>query len=413
MSITLTAHPMAFLINPKIASKEEIRALVSKRKRNIKHTISNLQSVKVMTNIEFSQIVGLMNRLENWSKIGEYLYRSEDGLTVQWRYSSPFCYAVLSGEPAHKIVPKYSEQFFLELDALCEGKNVRDINGKELFYYYYSTEYQDSDTIIKELKINGAKEISKFSDNEISAVIGGNIRYFKKDNEQHYTLETEQVISLLNIGTEDALQEIKIKTYIRENELTELLASANYELMCGTNKMTLDNTNTVLEWELEDGLYTIKFESRHIGAVKNEINDLFNKLNEKAGRDLLFDNDKSNVSYFYKTNYTDKGVLINTLTEHGAKNIFQDGENIYCELFDMQMSYTRNSESENYSLEINQVSNKSCCRDLIDDLNSEYGMNIQEITYKKILERLKSENMRLENEEISEDNSIILTIDVG
>lgn len=413
MSITLTAHPMAFLINPKVASKEEIRALVSKKKRNIKHTLANLTSVKVMTNIEFSQIVGLMNRMENWSKIGEYLYRSEDGLTVQWKYSSPFCYAILSGEPAYKIVPKYSEHFFMELDYLCGGKNVRDINGKELFYYYYNTEYQDSKTLLKELKINGATEINEYSENEISAVMGGNIRYFKKDNEKYFTLETEQTITLMDIGLDDALTEIRIKTYIKENELKELLKSANYELIRGTNKMALDYTNTILEWMLEDGYYTIKFESRHTGSVRNEINDLFEKLNEKAGRDLLFDNEKSNITYSYKTNYMDKGVLINTLTEHGARNLYQDGENIYCELFDMQMSYTRKAENENYNLEINQVSNKNCCKDLIDDLNSEYGMNIQEITYKKILERLKSENMRLESEEISEDNSIILTIDVG
>ena len=49
---------------------------------------------------------------------------------------------------------------------------------------------------------------------------------------------------------------------------------------------------------------------------------------------------------------------------------------------------------------------------MINDLNDEYGLNIQEMTYNKIKERLDSENMRLESETVMDDNSIVLTIDI-
>ena len=51
-------------------------------------------------------------------------------------------------------------------------------------------------------------------------------------------------------------------------------------------------------------------------------------------------------------------------------------------------------------------------QEIINDLNDEYGLNIQEMTYNKIKERLEQENMRLESETVLDDNSIVLTIDV-
>ena len=64
-------------------------------------------------------------------------------------------------------------------------------------------------------------------------------------------------------------------------------------------------------------------------------------------------------------------------------------------------------------MEISQISDESCCDSILQDLKDEYSSNIQDITYRTIIERIKNKNLRLESEEIGEDNSIILTIDVG
>ena len=76
------------------------------------------------------------------------------------------------------------------------------------------------------------------------------------------------------------------------------------------------------------------------------------------------------------------------------------------------MIYHRQNSSDAYTLDITQVSDKGECQDMINDLNEEYGLNIQEMTYNKIKERLDKENMRLESESVLEDNSIVLTIEV-
>ena len=76
------------------------------------------------------------------------------------------------------------------------------------------------------------------------------------------------------------------------------------------------------------------------------------------------------------------------------------------------MIYYKKDGSNGYTLDVTQVSDKAECEDMINDLNDEYGLNIQEMTYNKIKERLEQENMRLESETVMEDNSIVLTIDV-
>ena len=78
----------------------------------------------------------------------------------------------------------------------------------------------------------------------------------------------------------------------------------------------------------------------------------------------------------------------------------------------MEMVYYKKDGSAGYTLDITQVTDKAGCEDIINDLNEEYGLNIQEMTYNKIKERLDRENMRLESEAVMEDNSIVLTIEV-
>lgn len=114
-----------------------------------------------------------------------------------------------------------------------------------------------------------------------------------------------------------------------------------------------------------------------------------------------------------KTNYINKDVLVKTLEEHGARGLQADKMNVFCELNGMQFWYSKNNEQSSYNLEIDKIVNEDDCTKLLKDLDSEYGLNIQDLTYRKILERIRSQNMRLENEHVDEDNSIVLTIDLG
>lgn len=417
MSITLTAFPTAFLVSPDTAKKITLAQIADKIKnKKLKSLITNyssLRNIRILTNLRISETPRLMAAFDEVKRVGEFEYTFKNGLNVEWKYIDGYCCAILSAENTAKIVPKYGEELFKNLDKI-KNVNVRDINSEEYFYYNYITEYTDADQIITELKMREAENIVKTSEKEIKAAYNKqNIRYYQDYYTNRFILETEQKISLVNIGMDDSnLAMVEIKTNITHEEIKSLLNNFGYDFNEITNQTPLKMSSNIIEWSLKDNYYTAKLRNISSSHLKGEVEHLFAAMNKKAGRDLRITDNKSELTYTYKTNYTDKGVLLNTLTEHGAKKISETDDKISCELFGMQMSYTKDADNQAYNLVIERVTDKSECEGLISDLNDEYGLNIQEITYKKILDRIESENLHLEKEEVLEDNSILLTIEV-
>lgn len=417
MSITLTAFPTAFLISPDLSKNITISQIVNKiKEKGLKSLVtkfSSLQSVRVVTSLRLGEIPVLMSAFDRCKRINETKYKLSNGLNIEWCFQDGFCCAILSGEPTHKIVPKYGEDFFKVFDKI-KMYNVRDINSEEFFYYNYLTEYKNIDQIKQELNSRGITDIKVNSQNEIKINYNNqNVKYYPDRKGENYILEVEQKISLLNIGiNNNMLSDFEIKTNIKQEELETLLQACGYDFNPYDNHTNLKKSRAFIKWELNNGVYNAKIKNINPKHLNSEIETLFVAMNKKSGRDLRLIENKAELTYTYNTNYTDKGVLINTLTEHGAKNLSEDGDNINCELFGMQMKYTKNQDNNSYSLVIEHVIDKSECEDVLTEINEEYGLNIQEMTYKKILDRIDSENMRLESEEVLEDNSIVLTIEV-
>ncbi len=164
--------------------------------------------------------------------------------------------------------------------------------------------------------------------------------------------------------------------------------------------------------------------------TENEIRFKYNNKNYKfkreSNKDLFYIESEQRISLVdivsggkhirskaVKTNYTNKDILIKTLAEHGANALQSDDYNIYCELSGMQFMFSRNNTKSAYNLEIDKIVSEEICNNLLKDLADEYGLNIQDVVYKRIMERIQTQNMRIENEEVSEDNTIVLTIDLG
>lgn len=414
------AYPMAFLISPEQAKKEKLRRAADD-KINEKVASKTLRSIRVLTNLMLPQVKGLMLQIPNLP-LGEYNYSFSTGLRVDWKAQGKFSSATLYGISDSQVLQKLGEEYFQNLDAVAMS-NVRLIDSSEFFYYNYETSYSSLKDIYTNLKNEGAKQIYTTADDEVVAQVDGqNVRYFKITGEQKYTLEVEQKVTIMNIGMGSdtqgtnvsfaGLTDLRIQTNIKPEELKTFLKVSNYLYYEGNSQTPLKNSEATLNWILKDGFYVAEFSGSNNSAIIKEAEILFRKMNIAAGRDLRLINEQSTIVYTYTTNYTDKEMLLNTLTEHGASEIFQDNGEISCKLFGMEMIYHRQNSSDAYTLDITQVSDKGECQDMINDLNEEYGLNIQEMTYNKIKERLDKENMRLESESVLEDNSIVLTIEV-
>lgn len=112
----------------------------------------------------------------------------------------------------------------------------------------------------------------------------------------------------------------------------------------------------------------------------------------------------------FETVFMDKDILIKTLEEHGLKNIECEGENIQGQIENFTVSFNRENTSIPYKMKI------SCTQeietDMAQDINTEYAMNVQEETYIKLKERLEEKNLEIESEEVLDDDSIVITVNI-
>ena len=111
-----------------------------------------------------------------------------------------------------------------------------------------------------------------------------------------------------------------------------------------------------------------------------------------------------------ETEIMDTNALIKTLEEHGAENISQEGDNISCNIGNYQFFFFKEVSSP-YVMKI-QYSDEAGLNHIVDDINSEYRANAQEISYNKIKERLEAKNLSIDEEEIYDDNTIVLTVNL-
>ena len=113
----------------------------------------------------------------------------------------------------------------------------------------------------------------------------------------------------------------------------------------------------------------------------------------------------------FETPFTDKDILIKTLEEHGCFNIKAENNSISCQTGNYSLSFYKYGEQEPYKLKISCLETESS-EEKVDDINSEYALNVQEDAYLQIINKLKENNMEIENEEVQEDNTIVLTINL-
>jgi hypothetical protein len=111
-----------------------------------------------------------------------------------------------------------------------------------------------------------------------------------------------------------------------------------------------------------------------------------------------------------ETQILDKDLLLKTLEEHGAINIQEDDNEITCDCEAFHLCFYR-TENNPYHLKISYNSANNL-NEFVEDIGNEYTINAQEISYNKIKERLEKQNHEIENEEIYDDNTIVLTVNL-
>ncbi len=114
----------------------------------------------------------------------------------------------------------------------------------------------------------------------------------------------------------------------------------------------------------------------------------------------------------YDTVFMDRDLLMKTLQEYGIQTLMVDKNKVEADVENFHLNFFRDDETTPFKLKVTCDQN---CDDtaILHDLSSEYGLNAQEESYLKIKERLAQKNLQIDEEEVLEDNSIMLTINLN
>lgn len=124
--------------------------------------------------------------------------------------------------------------------------------------------------------------------------------------------------------------------------------------------------------------------------------------------------EKNVINKTFETIFMDKEILLKTLEEHGVKILEEEEWNknrVRGIIDEYSFDFDREDTAKPYSLTI-RYNEKSDLQDKLESLNSEYTLNVQEDAYLNIVEKLNDNNMEIENEEVLDDNTIVLTINL-
>ena len=146
--------------------------------------------------------------------------------------------------------------------------------------------------------------------------------------------------------------------------------------------------------------------------MNTEIKKLLKQSNGMVSKEII-----NLMCREYETVFVDEDVLIKTLSEHGAENIYTEGDKLSCEMEGFILEFYKDNPTEEiafppYKMKITTNCDEEEIQSLLDDINSEYKLNTQEENYIKIKDRLDKQNLKVEEEEVMDDNTIVLTVNI-
>jgi len=113
-----------------------------------------------------------------------------------------------------------------------------------------------------------------------------------------------------------------------------------------------------------------------------------------------------------ETVFMDGQMLVKTLSEHGLTVKQENKNEFFIETKCGTLHYFRTEPSVPFSLEVLNVNDMDSLISSLNSLENEYGRNVQAFTYDKVKSSLAENNMSVACEEVLEDDSVLLTLNM-
>lgn len=112
------------------------------------------------------------------------------------------------------------------------------------------------------------------------------------------------------------------------------------------------------------------------------------------------------------TCFNDSEILLKTLREYGMCPKQISPNEFAVDFLDGSIIYQRSSANSPFTMSIQNIKDKNRLLKELEDIEHVYNGNVQEYTYQRVLNNLP-DDMVIDNEEVMDDDSIVITLNVG
>lgn len=219
-------------------------------------------------------------------------------------------------------------------------------------------------------------------------------------------------------GFENWVQSMQVRrptNFEHEVDLIVTVRKAGYdaEKWAGLIKTHIRGEQNFFFWELIDGTWTAVFaKSDSQQMVSHFIQD----LEEKSGRKIFVTDQGSAESFVapsqsFPTNFRDEQLLVKTLRDYGLQPKVQQSGGVTCRAGQSTLQF-RPAEQGPFSVEVENAPNTQQVFQLLSTLDEDYKRGVQAAAYENLMNRVEQKNLTVESEEVLEDNSIVITLNV-
>ena len=220
-----------------------------------------------------------------------------------------------------------------------------------------------------------------------------------------------------------SFEKLKTTSYTDIEQIKKYIIDAGYDVVehWGILKTHFKtNKNDWFTWEIREGKLCAIFS---IYDNENLINTFINDILKVSNINIFSEHSKSNIKtehtngapkiteQVFQTKFADEKLLVKTLEDIGFNCENKKGI-ITCCSDNYTLNFYKNDKN-NYEFQVSgNISNKDAYLKY-KDVDRHYGEIVQKETVDSVKQKVKnSKSMKIENEEILEDNSVVLTIEV-
>lgn len=221
----------------------------------------------------------------------------------------------------------------------------------------------------------------------------------------------------------ESMQMKEPTTFASEQELIRTVRKAGYdaERRLGSIKTHIDGEKLFFFWEQgADGVWQAVFGK---SDAKDKLAQFMSDVNRAAGRAIfgataeaaigLEDAAQATIAASpptFPTNFRDGELLFRTLKEFGLNPLWQ-GSELLCKVEQSLLTF-RQTGDQPFEVEIRDAPDLRKMFEYLSDVDDDYKRCVQDVVYKKLKQRAAEKNMTVESEEVLEDNSIVITLNI-